>query len=198
MVVIEAFDLLAQAEQSAVVQAAALGPVPTDRLAVLTRHAAYPSFAAFGAFEAGRLVGYTYGARCQFGQWWFDQIAPAISAAGHDPWLVDVHAVTELHVLPGHQGRGIGFALVRALLADVAASRVLLSTYDNESVARRFYRRLGFVDLLVDFRFEVTSQPFALMGAFLPLATSPPGSTSVKSQNRSMDRPTLGGYLSRG
>jgi hypothetical protein len=57
-----------------------------------------------------------------------------------------------------------------ALLSDVPASGVLLSTYDNESVARRFYRRLGFRDLVTGFRFQVTPQPFALMGAALPLA----------------------------
>jgi hypothetical protein len=77
--------------------------------------------------------------------------------------------VTELHVLPRYQGTGVGFRLLTTLLAGVAAPTVLLSTYDNESAARAFYRRLGFRDLVTGFRFEVTPQPFALMGAQLPL-----------------------------
>jgi GNAT superfamily N-acetyltransferase len=173
VVVIEVLDLLATAGQSAAVQAAALGPVPSDRFSVLARHLGYPGFAAFGAFEGNALVGFAYGARCAPGQWWFDQISPTLVANGHGAWLSDSHAVTELHVLPRHQGSGVGFGLLTTLLSDVRASGVLLSTYDNESAARRFYRRLGFRDLVTGFRFEVTPQPFALMGALLPLALQP-------------------------
>jgi GNAT superfamily N-acetyltransferase len=201
VVVIEALDLLGRARESAVVQAAALGPVPSDRLAVLARHAGYPNFAAYGAFDADSLVGYVYGARCEAGQWWFDQISPALRHAGHGAWLVDAHAVTELHVLPSHQGRGIGFGLIQRLLGEVAAPRVLLSTYDNESAARRFYRRLGFVELVGGFRFEVTPQPFALLGSVLPLPalTGQIGPAAVsKSGNAALDRPTLEGQPQRG
>jgi len=172
VVVIEALDLLGWAAESGAVQAAALGPVPSDRLTVLARHAAYPDFAAYGAFDGGELVGYTYGARCRPGQWWFDQIAPALAEAGHGAWLDEPQAVTELHVLPGYQRRGIGFGLLTRLLADSRAPMVLLSTYDTESPARRFYRRVGFVNLVSSFRFDLTSQPFALMGATLPLAAA--------------------------
>jgi GNAT superfamily N-acetyltransferase len=180
VVALEVLDLLATASQSAAVQAAALGPVPSDRFSVLTRHIGYPEFAAFGAFHDRVLVGFAYGARCAPGQWWFDQISPTLVANGHRAWLSDSHAVTELHVLPRHQGTGVGFRLLTALLSDVGAARVLLSTYDNESAARRFYRRLGFRDLVTGFRFQVTPQPFALMGATLPLVldlTAVPGSS---------------------
>jgi ribosomal protein S18 acetylase RimI-like enzyme len=170
---IEAIDLLATASQSAAVQAAALGPVPSDRFSVLARHIGYPEFAAFGAFDGASLVGFVYGARCVPGQWWFDQISPTLVANGHGAWLSDSHAVTELHVLPHYQGAGVGFRLLRTLLSDVRAAGVLLSTYDNESAARRFYRRLGFRDLVTGFRFQVTPQPFALMGAALPFVLQP-------------------------
>ncbi len=166
---IEPLDLLATAAHSGAVQAAALGPLPRDRFAVLARHAEYPGYAAYGAWVSDRLVGYCYGTDCVDGQWWYDQIRAGLCAAGHERWTVAAHAVTELHVLPGYQGRGLGFALLLRLLAGTDLPTALLSTYDAASPARALYRRCGFVDLVTDFRFGLTAQPFALMGARLPL-----------------------------
>jgi GNAT superfamily N-acetyltransferase len=173
VVVIEPLDLLGRAAESGAVQEAALGPLPPDRYAVLARHAAYPGFGAYGAFEAGRLVGYTYGTDCFEGQWWFDQVRRALITDGQPEWVADAHAVTELHVLPGYQGRGIGYGLLTRLLAGTDRPVALLSTYDLASAARRLYRLVGFRDLVTGFRFGVTPQPFALMGAHLPLRTGP-------------------------
>jgi GNAT superfamily N-acetyltransferase len=166
---IEPLDLLGTAAQSGAIQAAALGPLPRDRFAVLARHASYPGFTAWGAYDGDRLVGYCYGTDCVEGQWWFDQIRVGLCAAGHAQWTVDAHAVTELHVLPTHQGRGYGYALLRRLLTGTDRPIALLSTYDMPSAARTLYRRCGFHDLVTDFRFGMTAQPFALMGARLPL-----------------------------
>jgi GNAT superfamily N-acetyltransferase len=169
VVVIEPLDLLGRAAETGAVQEAALGPVPPDRYAVLNRHVHYPGFRAFGAFEDDRMVGYTYGTDCAEGQWWFDQVRRGLLAAQHVGWVDHAHAVTELHVLPGHQGRGVGYALLNRLLAATDRPIALLSTYDLLSAARRLYRRVGFQDLVTGFRFGVTPQPFALMGAHLPL-----------------------------
>jgi GNAT superfamily N-acetyltransferase len=173
VIVIEALDLLGRAAETGAVQEAALGPLPPDRFAVLSRHAGYPGFVAYGAFDTGRLVGYTYGTDCLEGQWWFDQVRRALIANGHRTWVDNAHAVTELHVLPGYQGRGIGYGLLTRLLASTDLPTALLSTYDLVSAARRLYRRVGFRDLVTGFRFGVTPQPFALMGAHLPLRTGP-------------------------
>jgi len=173
VIVIEPLDLLGRAAESGAVQESALGPLPPDRYAVLTRHAGYPGFVAYGAFDAGRLVGYTYGTDCFEGQWWFDQVRRALIAGGHGSWVEDAHAVTELHVLPGYQGRGIGYGLLTRLLASTELPIALLSTYDLVSAARRLYRQVGFQDLVTGFRFGVTAQPFALMGAHLPLRIGP-------------------------
>jgi GNAT superfamily N-acetyltransferase len=121
------------------------------------------------------LVGYTYGTDCVEGQWWFDQVRRALIAAGHPQWVDDAHAVTELHVLPGYQGRGVGYGLLTRLLAVTDRPIALLSTYDLVSAARRLYRGVGFRDLVTGFRFGVTPQPFALMGAHLPLPVGPGG-----------------------
>ncbi|MGQ0845537.1 MAG: GNAT family N-acetyltransferase [Sporichthyaceae bacterium] len=175
MPTIEPLDLLATAAESGAVQAAALGPLPRDRFAVLARHASYPGFTAWGAYEGARLVGYCYGTDCVPGQWWFDQIRAGLRSTGHEAWTLDAHAVTELHVLPSHQGRGLGFGLLSRLLAGTDLPIALLSTYDVPTPARTLYRRCGFVDLVRDFRFGLTAQPFALMGARLPLRTDADG-----------------------
>jgi GNAT superfamily N-acetyltransferase len=173
VIVIEQLDLLGRAAETGAVQEAALGPLPPDRYAVLARHAAYPGFVAYAAIDAGRVVGYTYGTDCFEGQWWFDQVRRALIAEGHPEWVDDAHAVTELHVLPSYQGRGVGYGLLTRLLAGTDRPIALLSTYDLVSPARRLYRQVGFRDLVTGFRFGVTPQPFALMGAHLPLSITP-------------------------
>lgn len=169
MISIERLDLAARADEAAEVQAAALGPVAADRALVFARHAGYPGFRAFGAFDGARLLGFAYGARCLSGQWWYDQIRPTLVESGYGAWAFDPYSVTELHVRPDRHGRGLGLELLIRLLADVAQPTALLSTYDVESRARRLYRGLGFVDLVTGFHFGAQAQRYALMAATLPL-----------------------------
>jgi GNAT superfamily N-acetyltransferase len=178
---IAAFDLVSRVDDAVAIQAAALGPVGPDRASIFTRHATYPDFRAFGAFDSAtatavrnvqldaRLVGFGYGTACLPGQWWHDQIRPALVRAGHGRWLDGAFAVTELHVLPEYQGRGIGRDLLTRLLDGLPHRVAVLSTYDTESRARSLYRHLGFVDLVTGFRFPMQEQPYALMAAPLPL-----------------------------
>lgn len=167
---IQTMDLVAWAEQAAAVQSAALGPVSPDRPDIYVRHASYPGLRSFAVFDGDLLVGFTYGTRCLPGQWWHDQIDPALRAAGQGGWLTDAYSVTELHVLPEWQGRGIGRGLLTTLLRGVPQATAVLSTYDTESRARALYRSVGFVDLVTGFCFSGQRQPYALMGARLPLA----------------------------
>lgn len=169
-VTIGSLDLVGRVDEAVAVQAAALGPVGPDRASIFLRHATYRDFRAFGAFDSsGRLVGFAYGTACLPGQWWHDQIRPALVQAGHRRWLDNAYAVTEVHVLPGWQGRGIGRALLTRLLAGLPYASAVLSTYDIDSRARTLYRHLGFVDLVTGFRFPTQDQPYALMAAPLPL-----------------------------
>jgi len=174
VVSIRRFDLVGRVDEAVAVQNAALGPVAPDRAGVFTRHTSYRGFRAFGAFdgafEEDRLVGFCYGTVCEPGQWWHDQIRPALLRAGHEPWLGGAYAVTELHVLPQYQGRRIGRELLTRLLDGLPHPCALLSTYDIDSRARTLYRHVGFVDLVTGFRFPMQDQQYALMGAALPLA----------------------------
>ncbi|PRC52421.1 GNAT family N-acetyltransferase, partial [Mycobacterium sp. ITM-2017-0098] len=64
--------------------------------------------------------------------------------------------LTELHIHPRAQGRGLGEALIRRLLDNRAEQQVLLSTPEINGEANRawrLYRRLGFTDVIRGYHF---------------------------------------------
>ena len=125
-----------------------------------------------GAFDGERLVGITYGYRGGTGQWWHDEVRRGLT--GVDPaaatqWLGDYFELTELHVHPDAQGRGIGRAMLHRLLSSLDIPRVLLSTPEGPTRALRLYHSLGFTDLLRHYRFAGDPRPFAVLGRNLPV-----------------------------
>jgi ribosomal protein S18 acetylase RimI-like enzyme len=58
--------------------------------------------------------------------------------------------------------------MLRALMAGRSEGKVLLSTPEATNRAWRLYRRLGFVDVLRDFRFTGDPRPFGVLGRQLP------------------------------
>ncbi len=123
--------------------------------------------------EQDRLVGIGYGYRGSVGQWWHEQVRHGLTMVSGpravEEWMHDYFELTELHVLPGAQGRGIGEQLLRNLLEGVSSSRVLLSTPEGPSKAWRLYRRVGFVDVLRHYQFTGDPRPFAVLGRTLPI-----------------------------
>jgi ribosomal protein S18 acetylase RimI-like enzyme len=84
----------------------------------------------------------------------------------------DYFELTELHIHPGIQGRGLGEALMRRLLAGRAEASVLLSTPEiigEGNRAWRLYRRLGFTDVIRGYHFAGDPRAFAILGRALPL-----------------------------
>ncbi|MDW9250051.1 GNAT family N-acetyltransferase [Burkholderia cepacia] len=64
---------------------------------------------------------------------------PKVTRAAHE-WHVH-----QIQILPDHQGRGIGEAVLNALLADAARAHVPVSlSVLHGNPARRLYERLGF------------------------------------------------------
>ncbi len=88
-------------------------------------------------------------------------------------------AVTELHVLPRFQGRGVGSGLIRTLCEWSGRPRSILSAIDAETPARRLYRALGYRDLARAVRFPNTDRPYAVMGAQLPLTAGRAGQSAA-------------------
>lgn len=123
------------------------------------------------------MVGIAYGYRGAGDQWWNQQLRTGLRLAGRsrtevDALTADYFELTEIHVHPSVQGRGVGSALLHHLLADRPEAHVLLSTPEVPAEGNRawaLYRRTGFRDLLRDFRFSGDPRPFAFLGRTLPL-----------------------------
>jgi ribosomal protein S18 acetylase RimI-like enzyme len=172
----ELTDRLSEALQ---VYVSAMGyPASTarQRRALWLDHMRRPGWRAVGWIgTGGDLQGISYGYAGAPGQWWFEEVRRGLRGAGGDPegWLTDYFELTELHVRPDAQGRGLGEGLLRALLGGTNRSTVLLSTpeYRDNRPGRawKLYRRAGFRDVLRDHRFTGDSRPFAVLGRPLPL-----------------------------
>lgn len=166
-------DLVTRVDDALAVQARAFGLTEDEirvRRHIVLRHLATPGARALGATTAdGALVGFVYGLPCDRRQWWSTVVEPYLRRTGNDDWLDDSFTITELHVLPAHQGRGIGRALITALTDQAAQPRSLLSAIDTDSPARALYHALGYRDLARRVRFPSATWPYAVMGAELPL-----------------------------
>lgn len=119
-------------------------PADADALAELRVQAMQPSLERIGRFEPQRarqrlLAGFD----AQHTRWIVaagQQVGFLVLRPGADAWLLD-----HLYVRPGHQGQGIGAAVMRRVLAEVdAAGAALRVVALRGSDANRFYLRHGF------------------------------------------------------
>jgi ribosomal protein S18 acetylase RimI-like enzyme len=123
------------------------------------------------------LLGVAYGYCGAPDQWWQQQVVGGLQRGGADEARIadlmnSYFELTELHVHTRGQGRGLGEALLRRLLAGRAESHVLLSTPEingESNRAWRLYRRLGFADVIRGYHFAGDPRPFAILGRPLPL-----------------------------
>jgi ribosomal protein S18 acetylase RimI-like enzyme len=125
----------------------------------------------------GDLVGIAYGYCGAPDQWWQQQVVQGLRRVGTDQAHVaalmsSYFELTELHIHPRAQGRGLGEALLRRLLSGRTETHVLLSTPEINGEANRawrLYRRLGFTDVIRDYHFAGDPRAFAILGRSLPL-----------------------------
>ena len=123
------------------------------------------------------LLGVAYGYCGAPDQWWQQQVVVGLQRSGlPGPEITKLMTryfeLTELHIHPRAQGRGLGEALARRLLADRSEANVLLSTPEANAEANRawrLYRRLGFVDIIRGYHFTGDPRAFAILGRKLPL-----------------------------
>ena len=123
------------------------------------------------------LLGVAYGYPGAPGQWWQQQVVLGMQRGGSAPQEIarlmnSYFELTELHIHPRAQGRGLGEALARRLLAGRAEKNVLLSTPETNGEpnrAWRLYRRLGFTDVIRGYHFAGDPRAFAILGRELPL-----------------------------
>lgn len=123
------------------------------------------------------LLGVAYGYPGAPGQWWQQQVVLGLQREGSQPAEIarlmnSYFELTELHIHPRAQGRGLGEALARRLLSGRAEKNVLLSTPESNGEANRawrLYRRLGFTDVIRGYHFAGDPRAFAILGRELPL-----------------------------
>jgi ribosomal protein S18 acetylase RimI-like enzyme len=152
---------------AATVYGEAMGRSPevvVQRRELIGTHLRYPGFAATVALAGDELVGFGYGYHGHAGQWWYDAVAHALGRDATTTWLRGGFELAELHVLPSYQAQGIGTRLLGDVVVRSGTARVVLSTGDRDSPARGLYRQHGFIDLLTDFYFPGSSEPYAVMG----------------------------------
>jgi ribosomal protein S18 acetylase RimI-like enzyme len=140
---------------------------------------AEPDRTPFSAPElaAAPLLGIAYGYCGAPDQWWQQQVVAGLHRVGAESeriaeLMTSYFELTELHIQPRAQGRGLGEALARRLLADRGESHVLLSTPEINGEANRawrLYRRLGFADIIRGYHFAGDPRAFAILGRALPL-----------------------------
>ena len=126
---------------------------------------------------AAPLLGVAYGYCGAPDQWWQQQVVRGLHRVGlaHTEitrLMTNYFELTELHIHPRAQGRGLGEALARRLLSDRDEAHVLLSTpeiNDEANRAWRLYRRLGFTDVMRGYHFAGDPRAFAILGRTLPL-----------------------------
>ncbi|MEV6261694.1 GNAT family N-acetyltransferase [Streptomyces sp. NPDC051784] len=171
--VVGPIDLAARVDEALAVQALAFGLSQDEidvRRHIVLRHLEHPQARALGATTAdGRLVGFVYGLPNSRTHWWSTVVEPYLRATGTDSWLDDSFVITELHVHPGFQQRGLGRGLITTITDSAGLPRSILSAIDTESPARRLYRSLGYQDLARQVLFPSAPKPYAVMGAPLPL-----------------------------
>jgi ribosomal protein S18 acetylase RimI-like enzyme len=123
------------------------------------------------------MLGVAYGYQGAADQWWQQQVVRGLHRVGFPReesarLMGDYFELTELHIHPRAQGRGLGEALARRLLADRDEANVLLSTPETNGEANRawrLYRRLGFTDIIRGYHFAGDPRAFAILGRSLPL-----------------------------
>ncbi|MFF8279500.1 GNAT family N-acetyltransferase [Streptomyces lateritius] len=170
-------NLAARVDEALAVQALAFGLSEDEivvRRHIVLRHLLNPGACAYGATTAdGRLVGFVYGMPNDRSHWWSGVVEPYLRAAHTVEWLDDSFVITELHVHPAHQGRGLGRGLITTITDRAEQPRSILSAIDTESPARALYRALGYTDLARMVHFPSAPRPYAVMGAPLPLRRKP-------------------------
>jgi ribosomal protein S18 acetylase RimI-like enzyme len=171
-------DLSAHLDEVMAVYAEAMGyprSVTESRRGFVASHAHREGFRAVATVDpAGRVAGFSYGYSSHPGQWWHEQVRSGLVAehgsTDYSSWFADAFELVELHVRPGHQGRGLGQGQLLALLAGLPHHTVLLSTPEGQSRAWRLYGRMGFQDVLRHYTFPGDDRPFAILGRNLPVA----------------------------
>ena len=153
----EVLDVYREAMEVSVAAASA-------RRSILQAHLGRSGIRAVSALDGCRMVGIAYGYPGVPGDWWHDQVRDSLTPEQAQEWLTDAFEVCELHVRPELHGTGLGRALLDGLLSGPPARTAVLTTPDQDTRARRFYRLGGWQDLRRGLVFPGDPRVFAVLG----------------------------------
>jgi ribosomal protein S18 acetylase RimI-like enzyme len=163
----------ARLDEAMAIYVAAMDYTPSagrQRALTARNHVHIDGFACWAAvLDDETLVGFGYGYTSSRGQWWHDLVRRALEPDIARDWLDGAFELSELHLLPEYQGRGIGRELITQLAGTIGHPTMMLSTPDADTRAFRLYHSLGFVDLRRNYLFPGDARPFAVLGSRLPL-----------------------------
>lgn len=128
-------------------------------------HGTFPGFTGVMAREetSGVVLGMTYGFSNRLGQWWRDRVAEAIGPEQTRVVLDDSFCLMELGVVRSARRRGVGQALVEALLALQPHPRALLSMQSDNRGGRAFYLATGWSIVIERMSFGVGFLPYDIL-----------------------------------
>jgi len=131
----------------------------------LERHASFTGFQAVVAWTdpGDAIVGFAYGYTLAPGQWWYEQVVSVLGPEDASATLTGAFLLTQLAVLPGCQGRGIGSRLHDSLLLVIRNPGAVLSTRREDSPARHLYRRRGWQTLIEELAFPGADHPYQVL-----------------------------------
>jgi ribosomal protein S18 acetylase RimI-like enzyme len=136
-----------------------------QRCEIMHLHLARRGFVAVVVLDdSDEPVAFGYGYLGRRGEWWHDIVVTALGPELAERWMIDAFELAELHVLPQHQGRGLGRRILDEVVRQAKGRTMVLSTHDRESAARHLYRSSGFEDLLAGFVFPGSREVYAIMG----------------------------------
>lgn len=146
-----------------------IAPTRTQAWRAATSRTGFHSIAAFAiAPQTTRLAGIAYGSTGQPHDWWARHVRAGLAATGQDAqWLENYFELSEIHVAPQFQGRGVGHQLLEQLESLVRTPAILLSTPEvagEHNAAFHLYRAHGYKDVLRHYTFPGDHRPFAILG----------------------------------
>jgi GNAT superfamily N-acetyltransferase len=128
-------------------------------------HGTFPGFTGVAAYDArsGAVLGLTYGFSNRPGQWWRDRVAEAIGPEQTRTVLDHSFCLMELGVVRAARRRGVGRALVAALLTQQPHPCALLSMQTDNRGGRAFYLATGWTVLIERMSFGVGFLPYDIL-----------------------------------
>ena len=132
-----------------------------DSLMFFKGYRRFPNFEGCVAIVNDYVVGFAFGTRSEYGQWWHDKVATNVGF--RHPALRNAWVLTEIGVLSEYRNLQIGGMLHDAVIESQPLPNVLLSTQASNIGARRFYERRGWTYLHNGFAFNRGSQPYVVM-----------------------------------